>query len=75
MCFVLNVRFGPPLRSDPLFELTECQRTGTDVEYQDRFHALLPRVGSLEERQRVQLFTGGLGPPLSYDIRIHNPSR
>ena len=26
---LLNERFGPPLRSAPLFELAECRRTGT----------------------------------------------
>jgi hypothetical protein len=26
---LLNLRFGPPLRSAPLFELTSCRRTGT----------------------------------------------
>lgn len=70
---LLNLRFGPPLRSAPLFELAECQLTSMVAEYQDRFQALLPRAGPLDERQRVQLFTGGLGPPLSHDLRIHNP--
>jgi hypothetical protein len=42
-------------------------------EYQNRFQELLPRAGPLEERQRVQLFTGGLLPPLSHVVRIHNP--
>jgi hypothetical protein len=65
-------RFGPPLRSAPLFELAECRRTRT-VEYSNRFQALLPRVGRLDEAQRVQLFTGGLLLPLSHAVRIHNP--
>jgi hypothetical protein len=70
---ILQLRFGPPLRSAPLFELAECRRTGTMEEYQNRFQELLPRAGPLEERQRVQLFTGGLLPPLSHAVRIHNP--
>ena len=45
----LNLRFGPPLRSAPLFELTECRRTGTVEEYSNRFQALLPRAGRLDE--------------------------
>lgn len=69
----LTLRFGPPLRSAPLFELTECRRTGTVEEYSNRFQALLPRAGRLTEAQRVQLFTGGLLPPLSHAVRIHNP--
>ena len=65
---LLNLRFGPPLRSAPLFELADCRRTGTVAEYQARFQALLPRAGHLDEAQRVQLFTGGLLPPLSLDV-------
>jgi hypothetical protein len=59
---LLHIRYGPPLRSALLFELADCRRTGTIVEYQDRFQALLPRAGPLDEAQRVQLFTGGLLP-------------
>jgi hypothetical protein len=61
------------LRSAPLFELSECRRTGTVEEYSNRFQALLPRAGRLEEGQRVQLYTGGLLPPLSHQVRIHAP--
>jgi len=70
---LLHLRFGPPLRSAPLFELAECRRTGTVEDYANRFQGLLPRAGRLDEAQRVQLFTGGLLPPLSHAIRIHNP--
>jgi len=70
---LLNLRFGPALRSAPLFELTECRRTGSVEEYSNRFQALLPRAGRLEESQRVQLYTGGLLPPLSHRVRIHAP--
>ena len=70
---LLNLRFGPPLRSAPLFELAECRRTGTVEEYSNHFQALLPRAGRLDEAQRVKLFTGGLLPPLSHAVRIHNP--
>jgi hypothetical protein len=34
---LLNLRFGPALRSAPLFELTECRRTGSVEEYSNRF--------------------------------------
>lgn len=60
-CFteLLNLRYGPPLRAAPLFELADCRRTGTVTEYVDRFQVLLPRAGPLDERQHEQLFTGG----------------
>lgn len=69
---LLHLRFGPPYRSNPLGELMACKRTGTVAEYQDRFEAILPYIGPLEE-QRVQAFTAGLGPPLSHDVEMHNP--
>ncbi|XP_021311923.1 uncharacterized protein LOC110433726 [Sorghum bicolor] len=71
---LLHLRFGPPLRSAPMFELAECRRTDTVDEYSNRFQALLPRAGRLEEEQRVQLYTGGLLPPLSHAVRLHNPA-
>ena len=70
---LLNLRFGPALRSAPFFELTECRRTGTVEEYSNRFQELLPRAGRMAEEQRVQLYTGGLLPPLSHAVRILNP--
>jgi hypothetical protein len=70
---LLNLRFDPPLRSNPLGDLAACKRTGSVVEYQECFEALLPRAGYLSERQKVQLFTAGLQPPLSLDVEIHNP--
>jgi hypothetical protein len=69
---LLHLRFGPPLRSAPLFELSECRSTGTVEEYSNRFQALLPRAGRLEEAHRVQLYTGGLLPPLRHQVRVDN---
>jgi hypothetical protein len=34
---LLNMRFGPPLRSAPLFELAECRRSRTVEDYSNRF--------------------------------------
>lgn len=70
---LLNLRFGPPIRSNPLDELMACKWTGTVAEYQDRFEALLPRVSALTEAQKVQAFTAGLQPLLSLDVEMHNP--
>ncbi|XP_039772029.1 uncharacterized protein LOC120640239 [Panicum virgatum] len=70
---MLNLHYGPPLHSAPLADLADRRRTSTVAEYQDHFQALLPRAGPLDESQRVQLFTGGLQPPLSLNVRIQNP--
>jgi hypothetical protein len=50
---LLSLRFEPPLRSAPLFKVTECRRTGTVEEYANRFQALLPQAGHLVENQHV----------------------
>jgi hypothetical protein len=70
---LLNMRYGPPLRSNPLGELMACKQQSSVAEYQDRFEALLPRAGPLEEEQRIQAFTAGLRPPLNHDVEMHNP--
>jgi hypothetical protein len=70
---LLNLRFGPPLRSNPLGELMACKCTASVVDFQERFEALLPRAGYLSEAQKVQIFTSGLQLPLSLDVEIHNP--
>ena len=46
---LLNLRFGPPIRSNPRGELMACKRTSSVADYQNRFEALLPRVGVLME--------------------------
>jgi hypothetical protein len=71
---LLNLRFGPAVRSAPLFELSECRHIGTVEEYSNRFQTLLPRAGRLDQEQRVQLYTDGLLPPLSHQVRVHAPA-
>jgi hypothetical protein len=70
---LLNLRFEPALCSAPFFELIECRRTSTVKEYSNRFQELLPHVDRMAEEQHVQLYTGGLLPPLSHAVRILNP--
>lgn len=70
---LLNTRFGPPLRSHPLGEVSTCRRNSEVTEYQDRFLGLLVRASTLSGFQQVQLFTVGLGEPLSIDVQMQNP--
>jgi hypothetical protein len=72
-CELLDLRFGPPLRANPLGELAACRRTGSVAEYQERFLALLTRAGPLTEDQQIQLFVAGLQEPLSIDIQLQGP--
>ena len=57
---LLNLHFGLPICSNPLGELMACKQTSSIAEYQTRFKALLPRIGTLMEAQRVQAFMVGL---------------
>jgi hypothetical protein len=43
----VNLRFRPPLRSNPLGELKELHRIGSVEEYQHQFLALLCRCNGL----------------------------
>jgi hypothetical protein len=47
---LVNQRFGPPLRSNPLGELIQLHRETTVVEYQSKFLALLARCDDLVEK-------------------------
>lgn len=67
---LLNLCYGPPLRSAPLFELASCQRMGSVEDYQDRnFQALLPRVGHLDEAQRVHGWSLALAQPADAELK------
>jgi hypothetical protein len=70
---LLDMRFGPPLRSNPLGELAACRRTSTVADYQERFLALLTRAGPLTEAQQIQLFVAGLQDPLGIDVQLQGP--
>jgi len=70
---LLDLRFGPPLRSNPLGELVACRLTSTVADFQDCFQELLARAGPLQENQKAQLFLAGLGEPLSLDVQIQGP--
>lgn len=69
----LHMRFRKPLRSNPLGELVACRRSGTIVDYQDRFLALLTHAGPLTESQQVQLFIVGLAQHISIDVQLQGP--
>src|SRR6185436_5904687 len=49
---LLDMRFGPPLQSNPLGELAACRCSSTVADYQDRFLALLTRAGPSRKHSR-----------------------
>lgn len=70
---LVNVRFGPPLRHNPLAELVQLKRTGTVDDFIDQFLASLSRVRPLTSEEQVQLFTARLQEPLSIDVDLQVP--
>jgi hypothetical protein len=70
----MNLRFAPPLRSNPLGELKELRRTGSVDEYQRQFLALLCRCDELPSVHAMNLFTAGLGEPMTSDVEMQQPA-
>jgi hypothetical protein len=75
-CFaeLINLCFGPPIRSNLLGELAALRRTGSVEEYIRQFSALRCRYPKLDSEQQVQLFTDGLLKPLRTHIELQNPA-
>jgi len=70
----INRRFGPPLRSNALGELTQLRRTSTVDDYQEQFLVLLARCQDVTEPQQIAIFTAGLQQPLSTDVELQKPA-
>jgi hypothetical protein len=71
---LVNLCFGPPLRSNPLGELKDLRRTGSVDEYQRQFLALLCRCDGLSSTHTMNLFTAGLGEPMTSDVEMQRPA-
>ena len=76
VCFedFVNMRFGPPIRSNSLGELAQLRRTTMVDAYQKKFLALLCHTEPLSQLQQVQLFTVGLGKPLQTNAELQHPT-
>jgi hypothetical protein len=72
-CELVNQRFGPPTRSNPLGELCHLRCIGSVDDYQTEFLTLLARCGSVTEPQQIAIFTAGLGDPLRIDVELQKP--
>jgi hypothetical protein len=70
----VNLRFGPPIRLNPLGELKELHRTSTVEEYQRQFLTLLCHCEGLSPQHQMNLFIAGLGEPMSSDVEMQRPA-
>jgi hypothetical protein len=69
-----HLRFGPPIRSNPLGEIKQLVQTTTVEAYQEKFATLLCRTDALAEPHQVQLFVAGLSEDVRYDVEILKPT-
>jgi hypothetical protein len=69
----INLRFKPLLRFNPLDELKELRHTNSVEEYQRQFLALLCRCDGLSAVHAMNLFTTGLGEPMTSDVEMQWP--
>ncbi|KAK3153688.1 hypothetical protein QOZ80_2BG0179770 [Eleusine coracana subsp. coracana] len=70
----VNLRFGPPIRSNGLAELKDLYCIGSVEDYQRQFVAYLCHCDDLTEWQQVNLFTARLAQPLRTDVELLAPS-
>lgn len=68
------MRFGPPIRSNPLGELIRLRSTGTVAKYQEQFLKLLACWPNIVEDQQRDIFTAGLLNPLRTDVELQHPT-
>jgi hypothetical protein len=69
----VNLRFRPPLHSNPLGELKELRCTGLVEEYQRQFLVMLCRCDGLSAFHAMNMFTAGLGEPMTSDVEMQRP--
>lgn len=70
---LIHTRFGPPLRSNPLGELTVLKRPSTMADYCEQFLTLLYHAGLLTEHQQINIFTTGLREAVQIDVELQEP--
>ncbi|XP_071680170.1 uncharacterized protein [Lolium perenne] len=68
-----NLRFGPPIRSNPLGEIARMRKSDTLTEYVEKFMSLLAHNDPSRTKQQVQLFTSGLTDLLRVDVEMQKP--
>lgn len=68
-----HLRFGPPIRSNPLSALARLPFGNSVQEYINQFLALLCRTDALTPTHQMQLFASGLLDQLRIDVELQNP--
>lgn len=66
----VNLRFGPPIRTNSIGEIKALICTSTVEDYSWRYLALFSRCENLSMRKTIDLYIGGLGQPLASDVEL-----
>ncbi|KAH0658108.1 hypothetical protein KY289_026856 [Solanum tuberosum] len=69
-----TLRFGPPVKSNPLGELINLKQTSSVEDYERNFQKMLARPSFVRIDQQVDMFTAGLVDLIPLDVELHNPS-
>jgi hypothetical protein len=67
---LVNLRFGPLIRFNPLGELKGLHLIDTVEEYQRQFLALMRCCDGLTPEHKMNLFMAGLGEPMCSDVEM-----
>lgn len=69
----VNLRFGPPNRTNSVGEIKALIRMGTMEESSWCYLSLLSRCDNLSMQTSIDLYTSGLGQPLASDVELQHP--
>lgn len=69
-----HLRFGPPIQSHKLGELSKLRQIGSIVDYQERIEQLASRADLLTQEQKIELYISGLKDYISIEVELQNPS-
>lgn len=69
-----TLRFGRPMKSNPLGELINLKQTSSIEDYQRNFQKQLARASSVRIDQQVDMLTAGLVNLIRLEVELHNPS-
>lgn len=68
--FQCNLRFGPPIRSNKLGELSKLRQTSTVKDYQWRFEKPAARASTLTQEQDIS----GLKKAIAIEVELQHPT-
>lgn len=69
-----NMRFGPPISSNPLRDLITLRQTSNVEDYLEKFQALIDRTDSIIHDHQVSILIARLIVKLRLDVQLAKPT-